>query len=219
MKKSIFFNKLSAVVASPGALMTSVFAVISWPGAAWAQQPGSGPSLEEVVVTAQRKAQNLQDVPVAVSSLSSEQLELFQIEDTLDVARSIPNMVAANTVGLGTSVLYFLRGVGSTESIATFDLPVGTYIDEVYLSRQNANQIMLADVERVEVLRGPQGTLFGRNTTGGAVQLITRQPGDEFAGNVELGYGRFDRIVARGMLNIPLAETAAVQVSAFSAGG
>ena len=191
-------------------------AALGWSGAAWAQQPEPGPSLEEVVVSAQRKAQNLQDVPVAVSSLSSEQLELFQIENTLDVARSIPNMLAANTVGLGTSVLYFLRGVGSTESIATFDLPVGAYIDEVYLSRQNANQIMLADVERVEVLRGPQGTLFGRNTTGGAVQLVTRQPGDAFAGRAELGYGRFNRIVARGMLNIPLTDTAAVQISAFS---
>lgn len=237
MKKSIFFNGLSVKALTLNALTNALtlqnalqrskafnalallavaFGAAGWPGAARAQPPGSGPSLEEVVVSAQRKAQNLQEVPVAVSSLSREQLEFFQMENTRDVARSIPNMVAANTVGLGTSVLYFLRGVGSTESIATFDLPVGAYIDEVYLSRQNANQLMLADIERVEVLRGPQGTLFGRNTTGGAVQLVTRQPGEAFAGSAELGYGRFNRIVARGMLNIPLAETGAVQISAFS---
>jgi iron complex outermembrane receptor protein len=172
-------------------------------------------ALEEVVVTAQRRSQNLQDVPIAVTSLSKEQLDVFQIDDTLDVARTVPNMVAANTVGLGTSVLYFLRGVGSTESIATFDLPVGTYIDEVYISRQNANQIMLSSVERVEVLRGPQGTLFGRNTTGGAVQIITEKPGEEFDGDVEVGVGRFDRISGRGSVNIPISDALAMRFSAF----
>ncbi len=216
MKKILTSNGLGGAGSSAKTLISLSIAAIGLPHTVYAQQPAEELFLEEVVVTAQRRAQNLQDVPVAVSSLSDEQLELFQIEDTLDVARSIPNMVAANTVGLGTSVLYFLRGVGSTESVATFDLPVGTYIDEVYLSRQNANQIMLAAVERVEVLRGPQGTLFGRNTTGGAVQVITRKPGEVFEGNAEVGYGRFNRISARGMLNIPLNETAAVQVSAFS---
>lgn len=216
MNKVLMFDGSTVVTRSRKTLIAAAVAAVGMQSMAQAQQVASGPSLEEVVVTAQRKSQNLQDVPVAVSSLSSDQLELFQIEDTLDVARSIPNMVAANTVGLGTSVLYFLRGVGSTESIATFDLPVGTYVDEVYLSRQNANQIMLAAVERVEVLRGPQGTLFGRNTTGGAVQVITQKPGDEFEGNLEVGYGSYNRILAKGMINLPLSTKAAVQLSAFS---
>lgn len=172
--------------------------------------------IEEVTVTAQRKAQNLQEVPVAVSALSREQLDYLQLDSALDLVRTVPNMIGANTVGLGTSATYFLRGVGSTESIATFDVPVGTYIDEVYISRQNANQIALSSVERIEVLRGPQGTLFGRNTTGGAIQIITEKPDTEFGGQVEAGYGRYDRVLLRGEVNVPVSDTILTRFSAFS---
>lgn len=171
--------------------------------------------LEIITVTAQRRAQNIQDIPVTVSALSGELLEERQITDTIDLARSVPNLVSANNVLLGTSVTYFLRGTGSTESIATFDLPVGTYIDEVYISRQNANQVALSGVERVEVLRGPQGTLFGRNTTAGAVSIITEKPTNTFGYEGEISYGSYNRRTFRGAVNVPVSDTVMVRASAF----
>ena len=176
----------------------------------------TGPArLDTIMVTAQRRSQDVQDIPVTVSAFSSTMLEERQITETIDLSRSVPNLVSANNVLLGTSVTYFLRGTGSTESIATFDLPVGTYIDEVYISRQNANQIALSGVERVEVLRGPQGTLFGRNTTAGAVSIVTKKPSQDFEAEAEASYGSYDRITLRGAVNSPLSDTAAVRVSGF----
>lgn len=181
--------------------------------AASAQEGTQTRTLNPVVVTAERKDDNLQDIPLAVTALPAEALSDQQIITTKDLGRAVPNLVVSNNVGLGTSVTYFLRGVGSSESIPTFDLPVGTYIDEVYISRQSGNQIALSGVERVEVLRGPQGTLFGRNTTGGAVQIVTEKPGDEFGGNVEVGYGSFDRVQLNGAVNVPVSENAAFRLS------
>ncbi|WP_339691800.1 TonB-dependent receptor [uncultured Parasphingorhabdus sp.] len=175
----------------------------------------AGPRLEEIIVTAQRRSQNVQDIPVTVSALSSDLLEQRQISNTIDLSRSVPNLVSANNVLLGTSVTYFLRGTGSTESISTFDLPVGTYIDEVYIARQNANQIALSGVERVEVLRGPQGALFGRNTTAGAVSIISKKPTNEFGFEGELTYGSFNRRSFNGALNAPVTDGLMLRVSAF----
>ncbi|MCY4357574.1 MAG: TonB-dependent receptor [Gammaproteobacteria bacterium] len=169
--------------------------------------------LQEIVVTSERRVDNLQDVPLAVTALPAAEIERRQIVSTRDLVGVVPNLVSHNNTGPGSAVVFYLRGVGNTESIATFDLPVGTYVDEVYISRQNSNQIALAGVERLEVLRGPQGTLFGRNTTGGAVSIISQKPGDELAGDLELGYGRFDRQMARGALDVPLGDTAALRVS------
>lgn len=168
-----------------------------------------------ILVTAQRRSENLQDVPIAVSAFSPDQLQARGVSSTLDVAQYVPNFVALNNTGLGSSNAFFIRGMGNTESIPTFDPPVGTYVDDIYLSRQNANNISLFDVERVEVLRGPQGTLFGRNTTGGAVNVILREPDDEFGGYMELGYGRFDKKVVRGSVDVPVVDTLAVKVSGY----
>ncbi len=134
--------------------------------------------LEEVVVTAQRRAEAIQDVPIAITALTGAQLERLNVGDTLDLVKLVPNAFASNNTGLGTANVYSIRGLNNTESIATFDPPVGTYVDDVFIARQNANNFAFFDVERVEVLRGPQGTLFGRNTTGGAVNVILKKPGD-----------------------------------------
>ena len=169
----------------------------------------------DIIVTAQRRSESVQDVPIAISAFSSDQLEAQGVSNTLQLGQYIPNFVAQNNTGLGGANAYFLRGLGNTESIATFDPPVGTYVDDIYLSRQNANNLSLFDVERVEVLRGPQGTLFGRNTTGGAVSIILRDPAKEFGGYAELGYGRFSKVLVRGSVDIPLAESFGVKVSGF----
>ncbi|WP_168190207.1 TonB-dependent receptor [Luteithermobacter gelatinilyticus] len=171
--------------------------------------------LEEIVVTAQRRAQGLQEVPIAVSAFSETEMEARQITETLDIMAYVPNMVASNNTGLGTANTYFMRGLGNTESIATFDPPIGTYINDIYISRQNANNFSFFDVERVEVLRGPQGTLFGRNTTGGAVNIILKRPGEEMAGFAEAGYGRFDRVSFRGAVDLPVSDKVLTKFSAY----
>ncbi len=189
--------------------------VISMPAMAQTTEEEVSDGLDDIIVTAQRRSQNLQDIPVTVSALTADMLAQRQILETIDLARSIPNMVTANNVLLGTSVTYFLRGSGSTESIATFDLPVGTYVDEVYIARQNANQIALSGIERIEVLRGPQGTLFGRNTTAGAVSIISRKPNDRLSFEGEASYGSFSRRAVQGAVNVPVADGFMIRASAF----
>src|SRR6185295_4234835 len=141
-------------------------------------------ALEEILVTAERVSESLQTVPVSVTAFSSSELAGKQIVNTLDLVRQVPNLSGSNNVGLGTATSFFLRGVGQDESISTSDPAVGTYIDGVYIARQIANNTLLYDVDRIEVLRGPQGTLYGRNTSGGAVKIITKKPGADFGGHV-----------------------------------
>jgi iron complex outermembrane receptor protein len=172
-------------------------------------------TLEEIVVTAERRETSLQSTPIAVTALSSVQLERFQITETLDLVRHVPNLVGFNNVTLGASNSYFLRGIGSAESIATFDPPIGTYIDDIFVARQNANNIDLVEVERIEVLRGPQGTLFGRNTTGGAVSIITKKPSEDFYVKGEVGYGRFNEIRGKVAFNIPISDKVFTSLSSY----
>ena len=172
-------------------------------------------TLEEIIVTAERREQNLQTTPLAVTALSELQMERRNITETMDLGRQVPLLIAYNNVTLGASVAYWLRGIGSTESLATFDPPVLTYVDEVANPRQNANNLELVEVERMEVLRGPQGTLFGRNTTGGAVNIVTKKPSDEFEAKGEIGYGRFNEIRLKGSLNIPVTDKFLTKWSAF----
>ena len=165
--------------------------------AGFAQAPDAadtGGALEEITVTAQRRAENVQDVPIAISAFSANELEKRNVATPLDIIQYVPNLNGNNNTGLGSANVYFLRGLGNTESIATFDPPVGTYVDDIYIARQNSNNFGLFDVERIEVLRGPQGTLFGRNTTGGAINLLLRKPGDTMRGFAEVGL----RLLRRG---------------------
>lgn len=176
-------------------------------------QPSS--AMTDIVITAQRRRESLQDVPIAVSAFSAESLERRGISSTLGLIAQVPNMFGSNNTGLGSANAYYLRGLGNTETIATFDPPVGTYVDDIYLSRQNGNNFAFFDVERVEVLRGPQGTLFGRNTTGGAVNVIMREPGDRVAGFIEAGYGSYERKLLRGSIDLPLDGMLALKLSGY----
>jgi iron complex outermembrane receptor protein len=171
--------------------------------------------LEEITVTAQRREEQLQDIPLAVTAFNSSQLETLQVDQALDMGRLVPNLVAHNNTGLGTANAYSLRGLNNTESISTFDPPVGSYVDDIYVARQNANNFTLFDVDRIEVLRGPQGTLFGRNTTGGAVRVILKKPAEEMGGYLELGAGEYDRYVARGSIDVPVSDNFLTKFSAF----
>lgn len=177
--------------------------------------PAPAAGLEEIVVTAQRRSQTLQRVPLAVTALTAQELAKRQVFETVDLLRTVPNLIGNNNVGLGSSNTYYIRGVGNTESIPTQDVPVGTYVDDVYIARQNANNFGLFDVERIEVLRGPQGTLFGRNTTGGAINVILKKPSDRFGGYIEGAYGRFSHKEVRGTVDLPINDKALTKFSAY----
>ena len=171
--------------------------------------------LGTIIVTAQRREESVQDVPIAISAFDGNELARRGVTEALQVAQYVPNLVALNNTGLGSANAYFLRGLGNTETIPTFDPPIGTYIDDVYVARQNANNVSLFDVQRVEVLRGPQGTLFGRNTTGGAVSIFLDTPGFTPGGYAEIGYGAYEHYMARASIDVPLADTIAVKVSGY----
>jgi iron complex outermembrane receptor protein len=201
-----------------GTALALVFAASTLPTLALAQaQTPTAPtsSLDEIVVTAQRRSENIQQVPLAVTSLSQKGLEKAQVTDTLDIARLVPNMVASNNVGLGSANVYYIRGLGQTQSFPTFEPQVGTYVDDIYIGRQNANNLSLFGVQQVQVLRGPQGTLFGRNSTGGAIVVTLQKPSDAFGGDAEVSYGANQRFSARASVDLPINSQIATRTSVF----
>jgi iron complex outermembrane recepter protein len=202
----VFKRKLLFVALAAALTSGSAWAQTTTPPASAAKAEDSPDKLETVTVTAQRREQELQKVPLPVSTFTATELATRGIDNALKMATFIPNMFASNNTGLGTANQYFLRGLGNTESIATFDPPVGTYINDVYVSRQNANNFSFFDVERIEVLRGPQGTLFGRNTTGGAINVILKKPATKLGGYFEIGGGNFSQVTSRGSVDVPLSE-------------
>jgi len=171
--------------------------------------------MEELIINAQRKEELAQDVPIAVSAYNAEQLNRLQVVETLDITKLVPNMIGHNNTGIGSANAYSIRGLNNTESIATFDPPVGSYIDDIYVARQNGNNFTFFDVDRVEVLRGPQGTLFGRNTTGGAVRVLLKKPGEELGGYAEAGYGSYDRYQLRGSIDVPVSDRFLTKLSGY----
>jgi iron complex outermembrane receptor protein len=156
--------------------------------------------LEEVTVTAQRRSQNLQNVPIAVTALSAKDIRQQQVNETSDLPRLVPNMFANNVTGTGSGNVYFLRGLGQTESFPTFDPQVGTYVDDIYIGRESGSNFGLFDISQIQVLRGPQGTLFGRNSTGGAIVITTQKPAQDFGGSLDVGYGAYNRVSAHEIL-------------------
>mgnify|MGYP003328293987 CR=1 FL=1 len=138
--------------------------------------------VEEIVVTAQKRSESLQEVPISIQVFSSDDIERLAVTNTIDLVRNVPGMVGVTNVGLPQAAAYFIRGIGQDESVSTLDPAVGTFVDGVFLSRQIANNSRLYDIESVEVLKGPQGTLYGRSTTGGAVRIITKKPTEETEG-------------------------------------
>ncbi len=175
----------------------------------------TGTALQEVVVTAQRRSENLQNVPIAVTSFSAASLATQQIASTLDLGREVPNLFASNNVGQASANVYYIRGLGQTQSFPTFEPQVGTYVDDIYIARQNANNFALFGVDQIQVLNGPQGTLFGRNSTGGAILVTLQKPGKDFGGDVQVGYGSFNGFTGRASVDMPLGDQVRTRLSAF----
>ena len=163
-----------------------------------------GGTLEEVIVTARKRTENLQDVPMAVSAFSGQQLANFGIDELTDVGRMTPNLVMNETSGLqGGAISVFMRGIGNDQGL---EQGVGIYVDDVYLNRTTGSLLEVFDVERIEVLKGPQGNLYGRNTIGGAIKYITREPGDVFEGGAEVKVGSDELFRIKARTSGPLID-------------
>ncbi|HEU0310155.1 MAG TPA: TonB-dependent receptor [Sphingomicrobium sp.] len=201
------------VIATRALMFAGVAAIIALPAQAIAQEPEqaaaeaseeAGEATQEsgeIVVTARRRAEALQDVPIAVTAYSGAQLEREGALDITDVGDTTPNVTLETSRGTNSTLTAFIRGVGQQDPVAGFEQGVGIYLDDVYLNRPQGALLDIYDVERIEILRGPQGTLYGRNTIGGAVKYVTRRLPDEPEVRVRANVGtdgQADLIVTAG---------------------
>lgn len=171
-----------------------------------------GNRLEEVVVTAERRAETLQDTPLSIVALNQEMIERAGVKDIEELQNVIPNLVVSGGEGGKETSNYAIRGIGSSvEARVTGDRGVGLYIDDIYYPRTHGSLLNILDVERVEVLRGPQGTLFGKNNTGGAIRYITNRPSQELEGYVQVSVGQDNLRNFTGLVNLPISDTLAVR--------
>ncbi|HPE32008.1 MAG TPA: TonB-dependent receptor, partial [Parvularculaceae bacterium] len=172
--------------------------------------------VEEITVTAQKREQNVQEVPIAISAFTADALEERAVTNVAGLANITPNVsLDGGTPFSGTSSVLsaYIRGIGANDFAFNIDPGVGVYLDGVYLARSIGSNQDLLDVERIEILKGPQGTLFGRNTIGGAISIVTHEPGDEFAFKGDVTTGSFDMLQVRGMADIPLSPSLKSSVS------
>jgi iron complex outermembrane receptor protein len=165
-----------------------------------------GFELEEIVVTARKREENLQDTPIAVSAFSGENLARRGIVNVADFNQTIPGIDVQNGSGVAGVANIYIRGVGQRNTEPNLDSGVGIYLDGVYISRADGALMDMNDVRSVQVLRGPQGTLFGKNTTGGAMLIETNRPSEEFEGKLSVTAGDYSRRNAAAVLNVPLVE-------------
>jgi iron complex outermembrane receptor protein len=182
-----------------------------------AQTATAGPALEEIVVMARKREERLLDVPVAVTALSSEQLERQSIASLDDVTYAVPNLsiTGGGTDAGGTGFgIVFIRGIGQVDYANSIDPAVGTYVDGVYLGRAVGGNLDLPDVQQIEVLRGPQGTLFGKNTMGGAISVTTKRPSFENDLSLAVTYGEDNRLDGEIEADVKLTESLAARVVA-----
>src|SRR6266403_2309274 len=172
-------------------------------------------ALEEIVVTAQKREQSAQDVPIAIVAFAGNQLERLDLQSSADLTRLVPGLNVTGSFG-GQLLTFSIRGVAQYDFSLHTEAPIAVYVDEAYLASQDMQNFPLFDVDQVEVLKGPQGTLFGHNATGGAIVIGTRQPTDSVGGYARLTYGRFDQVKFEGAYGGPINDTLAVRVSLYS---
>ena len=179
------------------------------------EESASGGIMEEVVVTARRREEKAQAVPIPITALSGEQLETRNITEIRDVERLSPNTSIDYSSVNGTATQVFIRGIGQSNWSSTQDPKIGIYVDGIYLSRPQGGLVDLMDVAQVEVLRGPQGTLFGRNTTAGLIQIINNKPVFENEASVRLGGGTNNHSSYGFMVNRPITDNLAARVALY----
>jgi iron complex outermembrane receptor protein len=189
-----------------GALM---FAAAAAPFAAYAQEDAERSGLDEIVVTAERRASTLQDTPIAISAVTGESLEKSNTFDTEALSYSVPGLNVQRDV-VGKAVI---RGVGTENFTVGGDPGVAVYNDGAYMARSSTAIFDFFDVNRVEVLRGPQGTLYGRNAVGGVINVISNAPSDQFEANASFSYGNFDAKRLEAAVSGPLSDNVRVRLA------
>ncbi|MBT8115329.1 MAG: TonB-dependent receptor [Arenicella sp.] len=216
MKLKILLDKYLSI-ASAGLLACALS--VGLPQSAIAQSGASSKLLEEVVVTARKREESSFDVPLAISALNAEQLDILKVRDIQSLSVGLPN-VAFDDIGTTRGVANFsIRGLGVNSSIPSIDPTVGTFVDGVYLGTNAGTVFDVFDLASIEVLRGPQGTLFGRNVTGGAVLLNTKLPGDEFEARAKLsveGGGEDLNTYLMGSVGGPVSDTLGLRLSVYN---
>ena len=204
LKFSTLSIALALAAAAPGAMAQATTA---------SSPQSEAANLDTVQVTARRRAESIQDVPVAVSAFGEEQLKDLQASNIDGLQGAVPNLNIVQGRGSANSVNVFIRGIGQPDALQTFDPGVGMYVDDVYYSRINGALFSLFDVQQVEVLRGPQGTLYGKNSTGGAIKINTKDPFVDGGGAAEITVGRDGRREGRFYAGGQLGETVAASVA------
>ena len=176
---------------------------------AFAQDSGAEEAFDEnvIIVTATRRAQDVQDIPIAVTAISPVQLEQQGVVNVQDIGSIAPSFSSSNAQTASGTVVLRIRGIGTTSNNIGFESAVGIFVDGAYQSRPGVALGEFVDVERVEVLRGPQGTLFGRNTSAGALTITNKRPDlNEFGGFVNATYGNYDHMSVQGAINAPIIQ-------------
>ena len=174
--------------------------------------PGQAAVIEEIVVTAQKREQNAQDVGIAISALTGEQMRQLGYTSAQQVTAMAPGVQTVQPNGEANYAIA-MRGVASSDFTTNVESPVAVYLDEVYISQMSGTGFMLFDMERVEMLRGPQGTLYGRNATGGLAHFVTVKPSQEASGYGQFTVGRYDQIKFEGAVGGPLSDTVSARLS------
>ena len=196
-------NESSKLTLRVGALAAAVSAVSGYSGAALAQET----VIEQVIVTARFREENLQQTPLAITAFTGENMEARSLTDVTQIDTFSPNTIIQPLgAGWGSTAAAFIRGVGLGDNSLSFEPGVPIYIDDVYHGRPQGAILDLLDLERVEILRGPQGTLFGRNAIGGAIRLVSKRPEGGNTGFVEATTGAFDRLDVRGSVDLSVIE-------------
>ncbi len=207
---------LSAALATPVMGQTAAGAE---PAATGQNAPAADTGIAEIVVTAQKRAQNVQDVPIAISAFAGNALKERAVADVSSLSNISPNVTldAGSPFSGSSSVLSaYVRGIGQSDFAANFDPGVGVYLDGVYLARTVGANLDLPDVQRIEVLKGPQGTLFGRNTIGGAISIVTRDPGNTTSFRGDITTGRYNRLDMNASVDLPVSDTLAFAITGAS---
>lgn len=191
--------KKSKLLLNPLAVAVAIALPISVPTFA-------APQLEEVIVTAQKREQSLQDVPVAVSAFSAADLASGGISDITELSKSSPNTTLEVSRGTNSTLTAFIRGIGQQDPLWGFEPGVGIYVDDVYFARPQGAVLEVYDVERIEILRGPQGTLYGKNTIGGAVKYVTRRMSGEGNASIKATLGSYQQRDLKLSVQVPVVD-------------
>ena len=207
-------NRLVKTALLAGAAMGAI-ASAAYAQDARAQDAELTSSVEDIIVTARRSEESAQKTPLALTAFSGETLERTGAQQVTDLQGAVPNLNLVQGRGSSNSTNIYIRGVGQPDALQTFDPAVGVYVDDVYYSRIRGSQFDLLDLERVEILRGPQGTLYGKNTIGGAMKLVSRRPGQTFRARASAAYGDYDLMEFQGAVSGPVTDTVALGLSAL----